>query len=89
MITENDTEYPGVPPRFFEALKRYTLHQLPTGSFLHAVLCNDLFRAMGRGDEEALRCLPDLCKMIWNALPIEAWGSEAKVDRWLKGGDDQ
>ena len=34
-----------------ESLEMYKLHKRPTGGFLHAVLCNDFFRACEKADD--------------------------------------
>ncbi len=75
-----------IPARFAGGLARYVLHRIPTGSFLRAVLENDLTEAVGRGDEEALACLVDLTRIVYNYVPMVA--RRGGVDDWLAGRDD-
>ena len=66
-----------------EALDRYVNDRIPTGGFLHAVLTDRLFDAVGRADKENLAALRDIVTYIYNELPSDCWGSEAKVHNWL------
>jgi hypothetical protein len=66
----------------------------PTGSFLNAVLRNNLRDAIGRADDEALQALPAIVGWFYNEAPAHCWGSPEKVSRWqemggLDGGADK
>lgn len=54
------------------------------GSFLQAVLENNLSRAFGRADEVNRRALFDITTWLWNYAPADGWGSEAKVRDWSR-----
>lgn len=82
-IDEMDS-YEGVPQAIFESLKLYVTQRVPTGSFLNAVLCNDLFDACGRADPYSAAALPKICELIYNRCPAECFGSQEKVDAWLE-----
>ena len=75
--------YDGVRRDIFRSLQDYAAYGCPTGSFLHAVLTNDLFDACGRADDNNERALPDICRLIYNHLPSDCWGSEKIVAGWL------
>jgi len=68
----------------FGALDRYANHGIPTGSFLRAVLANDLFGAMGRADINSSTYLHDTVKLIYNQFPSNIWGSYEIVDNYIK-----
>lgn len=56
----------------------------PTGSFLYAVLTNDLFEACGRADMVNGHELHDICKYIYNCAPSSCHGTKEKVEAWMK-----
>ena len=57
---------------------------LPTGSFLRAVLENDLMRAVGHADPESLAALKAICQFIYHELPGSCHGNPVKVQHWLE-----
>lgn len=65
------------------SLKWYAEKRRPTGQFLEAVLSNDLFDAMARGDPESREVLPGIVSFIYNRMPGNCHGSRAKVRAWL------
>ena len=73
-----------VPEGLMEGLHNYATFGLPPGSFLSAVICNDLVEACGRGDPESLRNLPAIVAWLYNEAPAECWGSREKMDAWIK-----
>lgn len=66
-----------------QSLKGYVNDRIETGSFLRAVLENDLFGAMGRADNENKYRINEICLFIYNELPSNCWGSKEKVNNWL------
>jgi hypothetical protein len=68
-----------------EGLERYVRYRIPTGSFLRAVLSNDLMGAMGKADEENREDIFEICQYIHNHLPIACHGSPKAVKEWLQG----
>ena len=75
-----------VPPRMMGGLRRYIEHGVPAGSFLMAVVENDLKNAVGRADEENLTNLPAYVYFLYNEAPGGCWGSQEKVERWIGQG---
>lgn len=65
------------------SLDRYVKEKIPTGGFLYAVLTNDLFEAVGRADIQNRHALFEICRYIYNELPLGCWGSVEKVSNWL------
>lgn len=66
-----------------ESLDRYTMHGIPTGDFLRAVLANDLTMAAGRADEECGRSLATITGYAYRHVPSAARGSYEIVDEWV------
>lgn len=73
-----------LPETLKEGLIAYAEHKCPTGSFLKAVLSNDLFEAIGRADFISRDHLPVIADFIRNQLPRECWGSKEIVEKWLE-----
>jgi hypothetical protein len=72
-----------IPERIVVSLLWYANGHCPTGSFLRAVLENDLVEAVGRADEECCLALPAIVKFVYSELPGTCWHSPAKVKAWL------
>jgi len=66
-----------------ESIKRYVQYGVPCGSFLTAVLCNDLREALGCADPENREQLFAIVCILWNDVPAACWGSTEKVRHWL------
>lgn len=75
----------GLPVRFYETLRHYLGARRQPGSFMTAVLSNDLVEAVGHGDDVALSNLKRLVQFIYCHVPGKAWGSKTKVEAWLRG----
>jgi len=69
-------------------LLNYALYGVPPGSFLQAVLSNDLVEACNRADHQNQRALYDYVYVLYNAMPSAAWGSPEKVRAWIDAGID-
>jgi len=74
---------PFLPPFAKESLDAYFHDRRPVGNFLHAVLCNDLFGAIGRADDINARHLREICQYVYCYIPSICWGSPEKVKKWL------
>ena len=72
-FTKGGHEY-HIPDRMMEGLKRWIDHGIKPGSFMLAVLTNDLRGAIERADDENL----------YNEAPGGCWGSVEKVADWAK-----
>lgn len=81
--------YSQVPDHTREALENYLIRGYPPGSFLKAVLCNDLVGATGRADATNLQHLKSIVTWIVNNVPINAWQSEERVYNWCIDKDGQ
>lgn len=73
-----------IEPRFKEAIDCYVADHCPTGSFLEAVLENNLKEAFGRADTEAMDNLRHIVCYCYNNIPGGCWGSQKIVAAWLR-----
>lgn len=72
-------------PEIKESLDLYAREGCPTGSFLRAVLENDLQMTFARADSENRADLLEICQYVYNDLePGSCWGSPEKVKAWPK-----
>ncbi len=72
-----------LPDHMHQAMKMFLFDRIEPGSFLTAVLCNDLRGAIGRADHINKRKICDIVSFCMNVLPAVAWGSEDRVRSWL------
>lgn len=91
MIKLQPDEYYPIREDWYGALERYLNHGIMPGSFMTAVLENDLTMACGRADTDNKRNLHNIVGYIYNHLPSNSWGSKEKVQDFLKQfkGEDQ
>lgn len=73
-----------IPERIKESINRYSRDGVPTGDFLKAVLCNDLFGSLGRADDENRLALFNIGSYIYNEIPFTCWGSPEKYKAWIE-----
>lgn len=96
MLTENTTveelvekfttsEHP-LPPYMASGLAYYVIFGTPPGSFLTAVLANDLMEAMGRADLENRQLLFNYTFNLYNYAIPQCYGSHATVTKWQQMG---
>lgn len=72
-----------IPEHLHEGLVEYFAARRPVGSFLTAVLENDLRGAASRADEVNRYCLAEIVMFLYNYCPSPAWGSPTAVAAWL------
>jgi hypothetical protein len=73
-----------LPEQVHYGLTNYLVHHVPAGSFLTAVLENDLKEACARADDDCMWALPVIVAYLYNEAPSQAWGSKESVRDWLK-----
>jgi hypothetical protein len=73
-----------IPQYTLDSLTRYVEHGIPPGSFLCAVLENNLVRSVGRADRENLAALPEIVKYVYNEIPSNAWGNSKSVSDYIE-----
>ena len=65
-----------------EGVKRWVEHGVMPGSFLRAVLENDLKGAVGNADSNNLAALRYWVEWFYDYAPAGCWGSALKVRAW-------
>lgn len=78
-----DPDYSLIPERIMSNLLHYVEGNEAPGGFLYAVLCHDLFGAIGRADKEMLPLIPLLVSFIHWKLPHPCHGSAEHVKEWM------
>ena len=79
-------DYSILPDHMQGAAKRYVESGIRPGSFLTALLANDFMGAMGRADDENVRCLKQWAMWLYNEIPATAKGTYERVDQWCERG---
>lgn len=82
---ESMSEYPGVSGDMFRIIRDYVMDGMYPGGFVAAVLANNLFAAVARGDAESVSSLRAITLLIYNHCPGECWGCEEDVVVWMRG----
>ena len=62
----------------------YFENGLEPGSFLTALLMNDLKATCACADSENVRLIVDYVRWLYNYAPSVSWGSPEKVLHWLR-----
>lgn len=76
----------GIPEHMRTGVALYIVHGTPPGSFLTAVLSNDLMEAMGRADDVNLRSLPAYGRFLYNEAPSACFRSAECMKTWVTRG---
>ena len=69
--------------RMMAGVRRYIREGKPPGDFLRAVICHELFLAIGHADDENRENLPAYCAFFHNHAPADCHGSEEKYKAWI------
>jgi len=78
-----------LPPHMRPGILRYLNDGIIPGSFLKAVLENDLVGALAAADGDNRRIIWDYGNMLWNAFPARGngcWGSPEALEDWAAIG---
>lgn len=77
-------DYNILPEHLRGGMKRYIENGIKPGSFLTAVICNDLVRTLGLADQTSVSCLMDIGNFFYNEAPGPCHGSKEKMDKWME-----
>lgn len=72
-----------VPEHMRDGISRYIEQGIRPGSFLTAVVQNDLREAIGHADDINLTALPTIVAWFYNYAPALCWGSTERMMGWL------
>ena len=72
-----------LPSYMHDGMIDYLINGIYPGSFLTAVLENDLRRAVNAADNANLPALGDWVMFLYHHAPSIAWGSPKRVSEWI------
>ena len=81
-----DINYSRLPRYMQDGMRRYIVNGIEPGSFLAAVLSNDLMEALRRGDDVNRQALPVYGMFLYNEAPCGCFGSVENYRSWIKHG---
>ena len=70
-------------PTILSEINRY-MQGIRPGSFLLAILSNDLMTAVDVADTDQRRNIGDTAKFVRDFMPLGCYGKEENVEDWLK-----
>lgn len=76
----------GVPDHCVDGLIEFVVVGRPTGSFLEAVIANDLMDALGRADVANRSKLFEIGAWLRNHAPGGCYGSRKAYQQWVAAG---
>jgi len=76
--------YNRLPRGLVGGMKRYLEDGIIPGSFLRAVLENNLSESFAQADLENRARMHDIVMFLYNDIPMDAWGSPEKVQKWAE-----
>ena len=77
-------DYSKLPEGLQDGMRRYVEDSISPGSFLRAVLENNLFSAVFRADDNNIKHLTEIVRWVYWEIPMLAWGSPEDVDAWIE-----
>jgi hypothetical protein len=83
MVFETWRRHFKMPERIKASLDDYWQKGLPPGSFVRAVLENDLHQAIANADAECALALTAIVRYVYNDMPGDCWGSRRAVQKYL------
>jgi hypothetical protein len=75
-----------IPSYMFPAIENWIAEGRIPGSFLRAVLENDLRSAVACADDTNIRVLPAYISFFYGYAPSPCWGSKEKFEKWAEQG---
>lgn len=76
-----------IPDHMWDAVAEYVVDHREAGGFFMAVMSNDLVGAAAVADQYNARRLWSWANLLYNHVPVDAWGSPEKVKKWLAAGE--
>jgi hypothetical protein len=78
----NYAEAQGIPESMVHGILDYIFSGVIPGSFLQAVIANDLRRSVEQADIVNINLLPNYVRFFYNYVPASCWGSKEKMYNW-------
>lgn len=76
--------YSKLPEHIRGGVKRYVEEGVLPGSFLRAVICNQLKESFMLADETNIARMFDIVGFFYNEVPSGCWGSPEKMKKWAE-----
>lgn len=76
--------YENIPKPVMAGMKRYVEHHIKPGSFLTAVIENNLMDTVREADKDSFAAIKDIVGWMYNEPTSECWGSPKKMEAWLE-----
>lgn len=86
MIMPENIDYSRLPAHMQDGMRRYIDHGIKPGSFLVAVLSNDLMEAFKRADDVNVAAMVEYARFLYNQAPCVCYGSPEHVKDWISAG---
>ena len=80
-----ELDYSIIPEHMHAGVRRYIETGSRTGSFLNALLSNDLMDALGRAAPDNLAAMANWMRFL-HQMPFNSYGSPAAVAAWREAG---
>ena len=75
-----------IPDYMQAGMLRWIEHGIPPGSFLEAVIKNDLMHAFEKADSTNEHCMRDYVIFLYNYAPSDCFGSKEAYGAWKAQG---
>lgn len=72
-----------MPKRTADGIEAYVETRAHPGSFLEAVLCNDLREAFAQADDVNFYSVHVVVAYLYNQAPATCWGSRKAFEAWM------
>lgn len=72
-----------IPPHMMAAMQRYVQEGVQPGSFLSAIISNDLKEACARADDINKDLIWEYAHWFYNHAPSSCWGSPENMENWI------
>ena len=74
----------GIPGYMHQSIVNFYENGYQPGSFLTAVIDNDLKEAVGRADDTNIHCIKNYVMWFYNHAPDGTWGFSGATEKWCK-----
>lgn len=79
-----EINYSLIPEHMRRGVSLYLEKGIRPGSFLTAVLENNLVESIAQADSINQTWIKNWANFLYNEMPIVSWGSKEKVNAWIK-----
>lgn len=75
-----------IPSHLWPGLRAYVMDGRPVGTFLRAVIGNNLKDSVAHADATSLAALVDIVRWFYNEAPSACWGGPQRYADWVELG---